>query len=77
MKENTNPDYEYDSELEEKVSNLVDSIDIDLDDINTKPEKLKKVEKQNKLANNTNMKNKYLKGKKEKYKLVPRPNSAN
>ena len=45
MKENTNPDYEYDSELEEKVSNLVDSIDIDLDEVDTRPEKLKTQEK--------------------------------
>ena len=67
MKENTNPDYEYDSELEEKVSNLVDSIDIDLDEVDTRPEKLKKQEKQNKVNNNFN-KNKYLKGKKEIYK---------
>ena len=43
-KENENPDYELDEELEEKVSNLVSTIDIDLDEVNTKPEKLKKQE---------------------------------
>ena len=68
MKENTNPDYELDEELEEKVSNLVDSIDIDLDEVDTRPEKLKKQEKQNKIVNNNFNKNKYLKGKKEIYK---------
>ena len=69
LKENTNPDYELDEELEEKVSNLVNSIDIDLDSGTKKPEKLKKQES-NKQANNqtANMKAKYLKGKKEIYK---------
>ena len=69
-KENENPDYEVDEELEEKVSNLVNSIDIDLDEVNTKPEKLKKQESRgqlNKQANNI-QKAKFLKGKKEIYK---------
>ena len=68
MKENINPDYELDEELEEKVSNLVDGIDIDLDEVDKRPEKLKKNEKKAKpIVNNFN-KNKYLKGKKEIYK---------
>ena len=68
-KENENPDYEVDEELEEKVSNLVNSIDIDLDEVNTKPEKLKKQERVqlNKQTNNI-QKAKFLKGKKEIYK---------
>ena len=69
-KENENPDYEVDEELEEKVSNLVNSIDIDLDEINTKPEKLKKQESKGQLTKQTNniQKAKFLKGKKEIYK---------
>ena len=68
-KENENPDYEYDSELEEKVSNLVSSIDIDLDEVNTKPEKVRKQDNKqvNKQTNNI-QKAKFLKGKKEIYK---------
>ena len=66
QKENLNPDYEVDEELEEKVSNLVNSIDIDLDEVNTKPEKLKKQE--NKQQTNNIQKAKFLKGKKEIYK---------
>ena len=68
-KENENPDYDVDEELEEKVSNLVNSIDIDLDEVNTKPEKLKKQERVqlNKQTNNI-QKAKFLKGKKEIYK---------
>ncbi len=65
-KENENPDYELDEELEEKVTNLVNSIDIDLDEINTKPEKLKKQE--SKQQTNNIQKAKFLKGKKEIYK---------
>ncbi len=69
LKENTNPDYELDEELEEKVSNLVNSIDIDLDSGTKKPEKLKKQESNKQVNNQTsNMKAKYLKGKKEIYK---------
>ncbi len=64
-KENLNPDYEVDEELEEKVSNLVNSIDIDLDDVNTKPEKVKR---QDNRQNNSIQKAKFLKGKKEIYK---------
>ena len=68
-KENLNPDYELDEELEEKVSNLVNSIDIDLDSVNTKVEKLKKQESNKLLKNNNQIaKNKFLKGKKEIYK---------
>ena len=69
-KENENPDYELDEELEVKVSNLVISIDIDLDEINTKPEKLKKQESKGQLTKQTNniQKAKFLKGKKEIYK---------
>ena len=71
-KENLNPDYEVDEELEEKVSNLVNSIDIDLDDVNTKKEKLKKQDSQKVVKNNitpqNNNKAKFLKGKKEIYK---------
>ena len=70
LKENTNPDYEYDSELEEKVTNLVNDIDIDLDEVNTKKEKLKKQDSQKTVVkNNTQVaKAKFLKGKKEIYK---------
>ena len=66
-KENLNPDYEVDEELEEKVSNLVSSIDIDLDEVNTKPAKLKKQENKQQVNNNI-QKAKFLKGKKEIYK---------
>ena len=63
MKENLNPDYEVDEELEEKVDALVSGIDIDLDEINTKKEKVKtRVEVKN------DAKVKFLKGKKEIYK---------
>ena len=69
-KENENPDYELDEELEEKVSNLVSTIDIDLDEVNTKPEKLKKQDgnKQMNKQNTNIQKAKFLKGKKEIYK---------
>ena len=70
-KENLNPDYELDEELEEKVSNLVDSIDIDLDEVNTKKEKLKKQDNQkvnSKNISQNSSKAKFLKGKKEIYK---------
>ena len=66
-KENLNPDYEVDEELEEKVSNLVNNIDIDLDEVNTKPEKLKKQDNKQQVNNNI-QKVKFLKGKKEIYK---------
>ena len=66
-KENLNPDYEVDEELEEKVSNLVNNIDIDLDEVNTKPEKLKKQDNKQSVNNNI-QKAKFLKGKKEIYK---------
>ena len=67
-KENLNPDYEVDEELEEKVSNLVNSIDIDLDEVNTKKEKLKKQETKQQAVNTNIQKAKFLKGKKEIYK---------
>ena len=67
-KENLNPDYEVDEELEEKVSNLVNSIDIDLDEVNTKKEKLKKQETKQQVNNTNIQKAKFLKGKKEIYK---------
>ena len=69
-KENLNPDYEVDEELEEKVSNLVSSIDIDLDEVNTKKEKLKKQDSKQIKEKNVlpSSKAKYLKGKKEIYK---------
>ena len=63
MKENLNPDYELDEELEEKVDALIDGIDIDLDEVNTKVEKLK-----TKVEVKADVKNKFLKGKKEIYK---------
>ena len=66
-KENLNPDYELDEELEEKVSNLVSGIDINLDEVNTKPEKLKKQDNKPQV-NNSLQKAKFLKGKKEIYK---------
>ena len=63
MIENLNPEYELDEELEEKVENLVSGIDIDLDEVTTKKEKVKsKVELKN------DAKAKFLKGKKEIYK---------
>lgn len=67
-KENLNPDYELDEELEEKVSNLVNSIDIDLDEVNTKKEKLKKQDSQKVNTPSVSSKVKFLKGKKEIYK---------
>ena len=68
-KENENPDYEVDLELEEKVSNLVNSIDINLDEVNTKPEKLKKQDTSKQINKQNNIqKAKFLKGKKEIYK---------
>ena len=73
QKENLNPDYELDEELEEKVTNLVHSIDIDLDEVNTKKEKLKKQESKQTVKapmnNNSSLaKAKFLKGKKDIYK---------
>lgn len=62
-KENLNPDYELDEELEEKVDALVSGIDIDLDEVNTKKEKVK-----SKVELKSDAKTKYLKGKKEIYK---------
>ena len=48
LKENENPDYEIDEELESKVDNLVSKIDIDLDEVSSKKEKVKsKVDSKN------------------------------
>ena len=63
LKENENPDYEIDEELESKVDNLVSKMDMDLDEITTKKEKVKsKVESKN------DAKIKFQKGRKEIYK---------
>ena len=63
LKENENPDYEIDEELESKVDNLVSKIDMDLDEMSTKKEKVKsKVESKN------DAKIKFQKGRKEIYK---------
>ena len=63
LKENENPDYEIDEELESKVDNLVSKIDIDLDEVSSKKEKVKsKVESKN------DAKIKFQKNKKEIYK---------
>ena len=63
LKENENPDYEIDEELESKVDNLVSKIDIDLDEISSKKEKLK-----TKVDNKNDAKIKFQKNKKEIYK---------
>ena len=39
LKENENPDYEIDEELESKVDNLVSKIDMDLDNVSRKSKK--------------------------------------
>jgi len=63
LKENENPDYEIDEELESKVDNLVSKIDIDLDEVSSKKEKVKsKVETKN------DAKVKFQKKRKEIYK---------
>ena len=43
LKENENPDYEIDEELESKVDNLVSKIDIDLDEVSSTKEKVKMI----------------------------------
>ncbi|MBQ8892723.1 MAG: translation initiation factor IF-2 [Bacilli bacterium] len=65
LKENVNPDYEIDEELESKVDNLVSKIDMNLDSVSTKKEKVKsKVDNKN----DVKAKNNYQKGRKEIYK---------
>ena len=63
LKENENPDYEIDEELESKVDNLVSKIDINLDNVSTKREKVK-----SKVDNKNDAKIKFQKGRKEIYK---------
>ena len=66
MKENENPDYELDEELEEKVSNLVNGMDMDLDSVSTKVERVKP--KTQNIKNIDDNKAKFQKKKKEIYK---------
>ena len=63
LKENENPDYEIDEELESKVDNLVSKMDMDLDEVSLKKEKLK-----SKAENKNEAKIKFQKGRKEIYK---------
>ena len=63
LKENENPDYEIDEELESKVDNLVSKIDIDLDEVSSKREKVK-----TKVDSKNDAKIKFQKNKKEIYK---------
>ena len=63
LKENENPDYEIDEELESKVDNLVSKIDIDLDEVSSKKEKVK-----SKVDSKNDAKIKFQKNKKEIYK---------
>ena len=63
LKENENPDYEFDEELENKVENLVNKIDINLDELTSKKEKVK-----NKVDAKNDAKVKFQKGRKEIYK---------
>ena len=63
LKENENPDYEIDEELESKVDNLVSKIDLNLDEVSSKKEKVK-----SKLDNKNDAKIKFQKGRKAIYK---------
>jgi len=65
LKENENPDYEIDEELESKVDNLVSEMDMDLDNVSSKKEKLKS-KSENKISNDAKIK--FQKGRKEIYK---------
>ena len=65
MKENENPDYELDEELEEKVNDLVSGMDMDLDQVSTKIEKVKP---KTQTIKNIDDKAKFQKKKKEIYK---------
>ena len=63
LKENENPDYEIDEELESKVETLVSKIDMNLDEVSSKKEKVK-----SKVENKNDAKIKFQKGRKEIYK---------
>ena len=63
LKENENPDYEIDEELESKVETLVSKIDMNLDAVSRKKEKVK-----TKVDNKNDAKEKFQKGRKEIYK---------
>ena len=63
LKENENPDYEIDEELESKVDNLVSKIDMNLDAVSLKLEKVK-----TKVDSKNDAKAKFQKGRKEIYK---------
>ena len=63
LKENENPDYEIDEELESKVDNLVSKMDMNLDAVSSKKEKVK-----SKVENKNDAKIKFQKGRKEIYK---------
>ena len=63
LKENENPDYEIDEELESKVETLVSKIDMNLDNVSSKKEKVK-----SKIDNKNDAKVKFQKGRKEIYK---------
>ena len=54
LKENENPDYEIDEELESKVDNLVSRIDINLDQVSSKKEKVKLRKTTGQIANPAN-----------------------
>jgi len=62
LKENENPDYEIDEELESKVDNLVSKIDMNLDEMSSKKQKVK-----SKVDNKNDAKIKFQKGRKEIY----------
>ena len=63
LKENENPDYEIDEELESKVETLVNKMDMNLDEVSSKKEKVK-----SKVENKNDAKAKFQKGRKEIYK---------
>ncbi len=63
LKENENPDYEIDEELESKVDNLVSKMDISLDEMTTHKEKVK-----SRADAKNEAKIKFQKGRKEIYK---------
>lgn len=63
LKENENPDYEIDEELESKVDSLVSKIDMNLDEVSSKKEKVK-----SRIDNKNDAKVKFEKGRKEIYK---------
>ena len=63
LKENENPDYEIDEELESKVDNIVSKMDMSLDNVSSKIEKIK-----NRNETKNDAKIKFQKGRKEIYK---------